>query len=135
MLAQFPIRAGDVLADRGYDRQRRREVKTALANETGRVCVLRMLELPARKGNQVQPATLRFAEYVIVFTTFPEPPFSAADVLGSDRRVDACAPNWCSSASSWGVRDDSAKAWHGKRPAISPWGYDVPAPAPPEPVA
>ena len=34
----------------------------------------------ARKGNQVQPATLRFAEYA-VFTTFPEPPFSAADVL------------------------------------------------------
>ena len=32
-------------------------------------------------GAPLQPATLRFAEYVIVFTTFPEPPFSAADVL------------------------------------------------------
>ena len=59
----------------------------------GRVCVLRKsaeaIRLAhqkvhrdaARKGSQVQPATLRFAEYVIVFTTFPEPPFSAADVL------------------------------------------------------
>ena len=59
----------------------------------GRVCVLRksaeairlahqkVRRDAARKGNQVQPATLRFAEYVIVFTTFPEPPFSAADVL------------------------------------------------------
>ena len=35
--------------------------------------------LPAR-GNQVQPATLRIAEYVIVLTTFPDPPFSVADV-------------------------------------------------------
>ena len=33
----------------------------------------------SRKGHCVQPATLRFAEYVIVFRTFPEPPFSAAD--------------------------------------------------------
>ena len=59
----------------------------------GRVCVLRksaeairlahqkIRRDAARKGNQVQPATLRFAKYVIVFTTFPEPPFSAADVL------------------------------------------------------
>ena len=59
----------------------------------GRVCVLRksaeairlaqqkIRRDAARKGTQVQPATLRFAEYVIVFTTFPEPPFSAADVL------------------------------------------------------
>ena len=35
---------------------------------------------PARvTGRNRRP--LRFAEYVIVFTTFPEPPFSAADVL------------------------------------------------------
>ena len=59
----------------------------------GRVCVLRksaeairlahqkIRRDAARKGNQVQPATLRFAEYVIVLTTFPDPPFSAADVL------------------------------------------------------
>ena len=60
----------------------------------GRVCVLRksaeairlahqkIRRDAARKGNQVQAATLRFAEYVIVFTTFPEPPFSAADRAG-----------------------------------------------------
>ena len=34
----------------------------------------------AREGNQVRPATLRFAEYWIVFTTFPDPLFSAENV-------------------------------------------------------
>ena len=49
--------------------------------EAIRLAHLKVRRDAARKGNQVQPATLRFAEYVIVFTTFPEPPFSAADVL------------------------------------------------------
>ena len=39
----------------------------------------------SRKGNRVQPATLRFAEYVIVFTTFPEPPLSW--VTGSGEKI------------------------------------------------
>ena len=34
----------------------------------------------AREGNQVQPAKLRLAEYEIVFTTFPDPLFSAEHV-------------------------------------------------------
>ena len=109
----------------------------------------------ARKGNQVQPATLRFAEYVIVFTTFPEPPFSAADVLEWYRlrwQVELVFKRFKSLAQLGHVPkydDDSAKAWlYGKlfvallveklihhARAISPWGYDVPAPAPPERVA
>ena len=59
----------------------------------GRVCVLRKspdaIRLAqeqirgnlAREGNQVQPAMLRSADYEIVFTTFPDSPFSGADVL------------------------------------------------------
>ena len=133
----------------------------------GRVCVLRksaeairlahqkIRRDAARKGNQVQPATLRFAEYVIVFTTFPEPPFSAADVLEWYRlrwQVELVFKRFKSLAQLGHLPkydDDSAKAWlYGKlfvallveklihhARAISPWGYDVPAPAPPEPVA
>ena len=71
----------------------------------------------ARKGNQVQPATLRFAEYVIVFTTFPEPPFSAADVLEWYRlrwQVELVFKRFKSLAQLGHVPkydDDSAKAW------------------------
>ena len=133
----------------------------------GRVCVLRksaeairlahqkIRRDAARKGNHVQPATLRFAEYVIVFTTFPEPPFSAADVLEWYRlrwQVELVFKRFKSLAQLGHVPkydDDSAKAWlYGKlfvallveklihhARAISPWGYDVPAPAPPERVA
>ena len=133
----------------------------------GRVCVLRksaeairlahqkIRRDAARKGNQVQPATLRFAEYVIVFTTFPEPPFSAADVLEWYRlrwQVELVFKRFKSLAQLGHVPkydDDSAKAWlYGKlfvallveklihhARAISPWGYDVPPPAPQQPVA
>ena len=34
----------------------------------------------ARRGKQAQPGTLTFAEYVIVFTTFPAATFSAAEI-------------------------------------------------------
>lgn len=59
----------------------------------GRVCAIRKTEEAiriapdkirqeaVRKGKQVQPQTLKFAQYVIVFTTFPEPAFPAAKVL------------------------------------------------------
>ena len=133
----------------------------------GRVCVLRKsaeaIRLAhrkarrdaARKGNAVEAATLRFAEYVIVFTTFPEPPFSAADVLEWYRlrwQVELVFKRFKSLAQLGHVpkrADDSAKAWlYGKlfvallveklihhARAISPWGYDVPAPSPPQRVA
>ena len=95
----------------------------------GRVCVLRksaeairlahqkIRRDAARKGNQVQPATLRFAEYVIVFTTFPEPPFSAADVLEWYRlrwQVELVFKRFKSLAQLGHLPkydDDSAKAW------------------------
>ena len=109
----------------------------------------------ARKGNQVQPATLRFAEYVIVLTTFPEPPFSAADVLEWYRlrwQVELVFKRFKSLAQlghlpkyerrqrqgvalRQAVRGAAGgEVIHHAR-AISPWGYDVPAPAPSERVA
>ena len=96
----------------------------------GRVCVLRKSaeairlahQTPprdaARKGNQVQAATLRFAEYGIVFTTFPEPRFSAADVLEWYRlrwQVELVFKRFKSLAQLGHLPkyddDDSAKAW------------------------
>ena len=65
----------------------------------------------------MQPATLRFAEYVIVFTMFPEPPFSAADVLEWYRlrwQVELVFKRFTSLAQLGHVPkydDDSAKAW------------------------
>ncbi len=59
----------------------------------GRVCAIRktreaigiahhkLRETAARKGNRVQLQTLEFARHVIVFTTFPEAGFTAAEVL------------------------------------------------------
>ena len=58
----------------------------------GRVCALRksaaaiklahrkVRKEAARRGKQAQPGTLTFAEYVIVFTTFPAATFSAAEI-------------------------------------------------------
>ncbi|MYG04896.1 MAG: transposase, partial [Acidobacteriia bacterium] len=59
----------------------------------GRVCALRntreairiahksLRQKASKKGRQLQPQTLEFAKYVIVFTTFSEAEFSAAQVL------------------------------------------------------
>ena len=59
----------------------------------GRVCAIRKTQeaikmaqakirsTALRKGKQVHPRTLRFARYVILFTTFPESAFTASEVL------------------------------------------------------
>ena len=59
----------------------------------GRVCALRktreairiahksLRKKASKKGTRLQPQTLESAKYVIVFTTFPEAEFSAADAL------------------------------------------------------
>ena len=94
----------------------------------GRVCVLRKspdaIRLAqeqirgnlAREGNQVQPAMLRSADYEIVFTTFPDSPFSGADVLDWYRlrqQVELVFEHFWVLAQLgylWKF-DDSAKAW------------------------
>ena len=99
----------------------------------------------ARKGKQVQPCTLRFARYVIVFTTFPEPAFTASQVLQWYRtrwQVELVFKRFKSLAQLGHLPkhdDESAKAWlYGKllvallveklthhAVAVSPWGYDL----------
>lgn len=126
----------------------------------GRVCAVRksaaavreaqrkIRQEATRKGKWAQPATLRFAAYVIVFTTFPAATFSAAEVLEWYRirwQVELVFKRFKSLAQLGHLPkydDDSAKAWlYGKllvallveklirhASAISPWGYDL-APA------
>ena len=126
---------------------------------SGRVCAIRKTEESiriaqegirkeaARKGRQVQPQTLEFAKYVIVFTTFPAAEFPAADVLEWYRlrwQVELVFKRFKSLAGLGHLPkhdDDSAKAWlYGKlvvallveklighATAISPWGYRLAA--------
>ena len=127
----------------------------------GRVCAIRKTEQAIqiaqqgmrkeakRKGRQVQPQTLEFARYVIVFTTFPAADFSPAEVLEWYRlrwQVELVFKRFKSLAELGHLPkhdDDSAKAWlYGKllvallveklighAGAISPWGYRLAAPA------
>ena len=97
-----------------------------------------------RKGRQVQPSTLQFARYVIVFATFLAAEFPAAAVLEWFRlrwQVAQVCKRFRSLARlghSPMHNDDSAKAWlcgkllmallvekliH-RALAISPWGYE-----------
>ena len=132
----------------------------------GRVCALRksaaaiklahrkIRKEATRKGKQPQPDTLRFAEYVIVFTTFPAA-FSAAEILEWYRlrwQLELVFKRFKSLAQLGHLPkydDDSAKAWlYGKllvallveklirhASAISPWGYDLASAATTERVA
>ncbi len=127
---------------------------------SGRVCAIRKTEEAirivqegfrkeaARKGRQLQPQTLEFAKYVIVFTTFPAAEFSAADVLEWYRlrwQVELVFKRFKSLAALGHLPkhdDESAKAWlYGKllvallveklighATAISPWGYRLAPP-------
>ena len=101
----------------------------------------------SKKGTQLQPQTLEFAKYVILFTTFPIEAFPAASVLEWYRtrwQVELVFKRFKSLAQLGHLpkRDDeSAKAWlYGKflvallveklirhASAISPWGYHLEA--------
>ncbi len=123
----------------------------------GRICALRKtdeaIEVAHAKihqtarhsGKRVQPETLRFARYVIVFTTYPPEAFPAQQVLEWYRlrwQVESVFRRFKSIAQLGHLPkhdDESAKAWlYGKllvallgekvvrhAMAVSPWGYDV----------
>ena len=127
----------------------------------GRVCAIRKTEEAiliaqqgirkeaARKGRQVQPQTLEFAKYVIVFTKFPAAEFPGAEVLEWYRlrwQVELVFKRFKSLAELGHLPkhdDESAKAWlYGKllaallvenlighATAVSPWGYRLAAPS------
>ena len=118
----------------------------------GRVCAIRKTEEAmaqdkikkdsSRRSRQLQPDTLEFAQYVILFTTFSEATFTASDVLNWYRirwQVELVFKRFKSLAQLGHLPkydDESAKAWlYGKllvallveklihhATAISPWG-------------
>ena len=71
----------------------------------------------ARKGRRVQPRTLEFAHHAIVFTTFPEPAFTASEVLQWYRtrwQIELVFKRFKSPAQLGHLPeydDESAKAW------------------------
>ena len=133
----------------------------------GRVCALRktreairmahraLRRKASKKGRRLKPETLEYAQYVILFTTFPATDFSAADVLEWYRsrwQVELVFKRFKSLAQLGHLPkhdDDSAKAWlYGKllvallvekliayARSISPWGYRLAASARSQPVA
>lgn len=123
----------------------------------GRICVVRKseeairqtekrLKRRASKNNQtLRPQTLVYAQFIIVFTTFPEDDFEPADVLECYRirwQIELVFKRFKQIAALGHLPkhdDDSAQAWlYGKlfvalvteklidhAASISPWGYDI----------
>jgi hypothetical protein len=120
----------------------------------GRICAIRKTEEAIRQahknlhrrasknGQQLQPETLLYAQYVIVFTTFPESRFSATEVMRWYRlrwQIELVFKRFKQIAQLGHLPkhdDESAQAWlYGKlfiallteklieqARAISPWG-------------
>ena len=107
-------------------------VKVAVEDDVavpGRICALRktreairiaedrLKREASRKSKGLQPDTLVFARYVILFTTFPEPDFPARDVLEWYRvrwQVELVFKRFKSLAQLGHLPkydDESAKAW------------------------
>ncbi len=123
----------------------------------GRICAIRKSEEAitiahkklkrnaSKKGSKLQPETLEYAKYVILFTTFPESNFSAKEVLEWYRlrwQVELVFKRFKSLAQLGHLPkydDDSSKAWlYGKllvallaeklahyASFFSPWGYSL----------
>lgn len=132
-------------------------IPTLNGNVKGRLCALRKSEESIRlahkklkrnasqNGRKLKEETLFFAQYVILFTTFPEDRFSAIDVLEWYRirwQVELVFKRFKQIAHLGHLPkydDDSAKAWlYGKlltalltekivahAATISPWGYSI----------
>ena len=131
----------------------------ARSSVLGRICALRktdeaceealkkIYKTAQRKGKQPLEETLRYAKYVILFTTFPAEQFSAAEVLNWYRlrwQVELVFKRFKSLAHLGHLPKsdaESAKAWlYGKllvalltekivrhARTLSPWGYDIQA--------
>lgn len=133
----------------------------------GRICAVRKTEeairtahdklrrIAIRKQQALKDETLEYAKYVIVFTTFPQDEFPAADVLEWYRirwQIELVFKRFKQIAQLGHLPkhdDESAKAWlYGKlfvaltteklvsyAESFSPWGYDVGQLQATEPVA
>ncbi len=123
----------------------------------GRLCVIRKTEEAikvahdkirrdaSKKGHKTQPATLEYAKYIILFTTFPVTEFSHSDVLEWYRirwQVELVFKRFKQLAQLGHLPkqdDESSKSWlYGKllvalivekliehACSVSPWGYNL----------
>lgn len=136
-------------------------------NVLGRICALRKTQEAIRQaqkklrqratknGQNLRPQTLTYAEYVIVFTTFPEDEFAADTVLEWYRirwQIELVFKRFKQIAQLGHLPkhdDESAQAWlYGKlfialmtekltrhAASFSPWGYEMDIHAAPQPLA
>jgi hypothetical protein len=134
---------------------------------SGRICAIRKTEEAIRQaqrklrrrasknGEKLKAQTLVYAEYVIVFTTFPEEQFPARAVLDWYRvrwQIELVFKRFKQIAALGHLPkhdDESARAWlYGKlfialvteklinhATSISPWGYEIRTPSPQESMA
>ena len=113
--------------------------------EASRIAQKKLRQKATRKGIKLKPATLFYSQYVIVFTTFPEPSFKAAEVLEWYRvrwQIELVFKRFKQIAQLGHLPKqdpESAKAWlYGKllvaliaekmidyARSISPWGYPM----------
>lgn len=113
--------------------------------EAARRAEKKLRRLASKKGHTLNPETLIYARYVIVFTTFPEEKFSACDVLEWYRirwQIELVFKRFKQIAALGHLPKhdgESAMAWlYGKlfvalltetlidhAESISPWGYDL----------
>ena len=142
-------------------------VQRGAGNLAGRLCVIRksgeairlahrkLRRKASKRGSQLQPETLVYAKYVIVFTTFAEERFPAAAVLDWYRlrwQIELVFKRFKQIAGLGHVPkhdEESAKSWlYGKlfvalligkfiatAQSVSPWGYRLEEPAHPQSVA
>lgn len=133
----------------------------------GRICAVRKSEEAIRQahrklrrresknGQKLRPQTLVYAEYIIIFTTFPEAQFTDSDVMEWYRirwQIELVFKRFKQIAELGHLPkhdDESAEAWlYGKlfialvteklidhAASISPWGYKIDAQPPQESVA
>lgn len=135
-------------------------------NTTGRVCIIRkskeaikksikkLKEKATKAGHTTKPETLVYAEFVILFTTFPVDQFPVLKVLEWYRvrwQIELVFKRFKQIALLGHLRkydEDSSKAWiYGKMlvaliaeefvrhaESISPWGYRLEVNSNPEPM-
>lgn len=113
------------------------------SNEAIRLAHKKIKTNASKKGSELRPETLEYAKYIIVFTTFSQDRFTAAEILNWYRcrwQVELVFKRFKSIAQLGHLpkhSDDSAKAWlYGKlfvallthkliryANSFSPWGY------------
>ncbi len=132
-----------VICEKGFDKVQGRICAIRKSEEAIAIAHKKLKRMASRKGEKLQPETLEYAKYVILFTTFPESSFSSGEILDWYRlrwQVELVFKRFKSLAGLGHLPkydDDSSKAWlYGKllvallaekladyASFFSPWGY------------